>query len=122
MTNFAKIILFSLWIFCIFSQYSCGSIQEQIDRDSKIGAFLQQSCNCDDISIASESESGSTNVNCKMTGCEFSSVEDLSDSLILGIQKEIPNICSSKDQFNLIFINKGQSSVVSFIGCKKISE
>jgi hypothetical protein len=122
MTDFLKFSHLLLGISYLFLYCGCGNIQERIDKDSKIIGFLQKSCNCDDISIASESENGNTNINCKMIGCQFSTVERFSDSLISGLENEIPNICNSTEQLNFIYINKGESASVSYIGCKKIDE
>jgi hypothetical protein len=66
-------------------------------------------------------ELGQISINLKLIGCQFNSIESLSDSLITGLQRDIPNFCSPKERINFIFINKGNASVVSYVECKKVN-
>jgi hypothetical protein len=100
--------------------YGCGGLQESAEKSSKIGHFIQKSCNCDDINMETINELGQISINLKLIGCQFNSIESLSDSLIIGLQNDIPNFCSPKERINFIFINKREASVVSYVDCHKV--
>ena len=99
----------------------CVNLQEQMEKANKMTSIVESSCSCDDISFNMTNTGGYDEIECKLVGCEFNSIDSLSDQILIKLKQQIPNICETYE-INFVFINKGQARLVSYQKCEKVNQ
>ncbi len=116
-----KFKLLALGICSVALLNSCGfgELDKLLENSKKITSTLQQTCDCEEVSILNYAiQNGTTRATYKLVGCDFNDIDSEALRIKQVLSDSIPGFCDI-EEFNLVFINKGKERIKSFARCQE---
>lgn len=116
MKSTSPFLIFLLTI--ILSSCSLEGMKNMMEQSSKIRNTIEKNCDCEEVSMMGyQIHNLTTTATYKLVGCEFESIENEASKIVEVLGDSITDFCDI-DNFNLIFVNKGDKNIISYSNCE----